>query len=319
MKRSNTHKGRKLGGNLLNDRNPPVPTRRHVLGLVLLIYAICFGSPALSQQRRPSQPPSEQKKEKRDAGELVGKGFKQTAKQLSGELEEGGRKVGTFAAYMNSKFESLSDRPAIQWAILAGTLLGGLAFWLLGWALLRTFFVPVVVFAGCATGGFIGSLVPSAFAIDTSGNLAVSITMLGFVVGGAFYFLVGKKFKPLGMFLVVFAPFVLLFSLLLGYSYWIAIIVLGLGAGFGFASMVYLRPVSILATSFLGTFSLLISFKLFSGISGLESIGAAFRWLTLHPTMLFLAVIVGILLGTHTQYHTGPGDIEVKEVQGLNR
>jgi len=299
----------------LNHRITPVVTRLLLPAIVLALLAFCAIPNALAQQSRPAERARNQKKD--DAPEVdAARGAKKAAKKAKRMAEKAGRRVESFAAYMDGKFASLSERPTLQWGILAVALFGGLAFWLLGWALLKTFFVPVVVFAGCATGGFLGSLVPVAFGLKTSGNLAMSITVLGLVFGGAFYFLVGKKFKPLGMFLVVVTPFLMLFSALLGYSYWVALITLGIGGGFGFASMIYLRPVSIVATSLLGTFALLMAFRLLDQAAGFDFIGAAFHWLAVHPAMLFLAVCVGILVGTHMQYTTGPGDLEVKESQG---
>ena len=304
----------------MNHHTTVVSGRRCVLGIVFVLFALAC-SVDFAAGARESRPPEQPPGKKKDGGVDIDTawGAEEAAKQAKKLAEKAGRRVESFAVYMDSKFAALSDRPSLQWGILLVALFGGLAFWLLGWALLKTFFVPVVVFAGCATGGFLGSLVPSAFSLDASRNLAMTVTVLGLVTGGAFYLLVGKKFKPLGMFLVVITPFAMMFSALLGYSYWIALVVLAVGGAFGFASMLYLRPVSIVATSLLGTFALMIGFRLLQPTAGLDFVGVGFRWLADHPSMLFLTVCVGILMGAHVQYTTGPGDIEVEEVKGMER
>lgn len=282
--------------------------------LVALAVALCLCSalPVHAGGERPKPP---EKRDKEDGGMKVDplSGYREAGDQAKRAAQRAGREVQTFAVYLDQRFAGISERPLLQWGVLAAALAGGIAFWLFGWALLKTFFVPVVTFAGCATGGFLAWSLHSSYSANPTANMGMVTTVLGMVMGAAFYFVVGRKFKPLGMFLTVFTPFLIICSILYPYSGLQALAALGLGAVFAMIAMLKLRPVAVLSTSLLGAFALMIGVRLFQQAAGIQWILPVLEWFTENPAILLLILVVAVLVGAHIQLTAGPGDIEFEE------
>ena len=225
------------------------------------------------------------------------------------------RGAGGLAVYLDRLYDQIAQHPSLQWPAFALGLLAGGVFLLLGWALLRAFFVPTVALAGLVSGGFLG--LGAGVALG-AGKFLVASAAAGMLAGGALCMFVAKKGKPLGVLLVVFMPFLVLSCALFPFSLWAGLTAFGLGVLLGCVCTVRMRTTVVVGTSVLGATALMISWRILAGALAGGPVTRSLRWLLEHPLALLAVFCVVLLFGITIQMSAGPGELE-REDLGLGR
>ena len=254
--------------------------------------------PAAPQEGTPAQPPQEEKlapheRTRREAAKLV---------------EQAGEKVKDFAQYADGYLKKATSSPLIGWVVLAvGSLIGALSLFF-GWTFVQWLLVPSAPLLGLATGGFTAFCVIQALYTNRPTWFRLTLLAVGVAIGIAVYLFTALKAKPVAAFLVIMSPFMMLAAFLFPYSAVMGLVIFCIGFLAGFAAMIEVRPLSIIATSVLGGCALVATWGLLSHLLHGQPpfVRDVFEWLMANPDMLAIAWGALVFIGVCFQFATGP-------------
>ncbi len=226
------------------------------------------------------------------------------AEVLAGQA---GRRVQSFASYVDGHLGRTARAGALGWPAFTVLLLVGALAMFFGWAFVRSLLVPCAPVLGLATGGFMAFSLVEALYADRPGWFRWTLLGGGAVLGAGAYLLSALKAKPVAAFLVVLCPFLILSAFLFPYSGGMGLLLFCVGFLAGFAAMVDVRPVAIIATCILGGTFVLAAWGLLSHLLGeIAFLRAFFEWLLANPLMLAVALAALIFIGSSFQFATAP-------------
>lgn len=259
-----------------------------------------------------AEPPAEQPKaapaeEKKPGTHEVTRKEAEKIAQLAGE------KVKTFAEYADGCLQKATSVPLYGWSALAIAALAGTMSLFFGWTFLQWLLVPCAPVLGLATGGFTAFCIIQALYANRPVWFRLTLLAVGIGLGVGLYLFSALRAKPVAVFLVILSPFLMLAAFLfsrseLSYSTAIGLIIFCIGFVAGFAAMIEVRPLSIVATSVVGAGALVATWGLLSHLLGGEPpfVRDVFKWLIGNPLMLSIAWGALAFVGTCFQFATGP-------------
>ncbi|MHC4789577.1 MAG: hypothetical protein ACYS8K_10305, partial [Planctomycetota bacterium] len=131
---------------------------------------------------------------------------------------------------------------------------------------------------------------------------------VGAGMGIALYLFSALKAKPVAAFLVILSPFLILAAFFFSYSALAGLALFCAGFLAGFAAMIEIRPLAIVATCMLGSTSVLGTLGLLSHL--LQQKAAFLRdftsFLVENPLMLAIGWAALVIVGASFQFTTGP-------------
>lgn len=258
-----------------------------------------------AQPARPAEPPPPEERPGRH--EAVRKKVEEVKKEV-------GERVKDFATYADGYLGKASERPLYGWCALAGTALIGTLALFFGWTFLQWLLVPSAPLLGLATGGFTAFCIVQSLYTSRPAWFRLTLVGLGVALGVSLYLFSALKAKPVAVFLVILSPFLMFaaflfsYSTTIGHSAAVALIIFCMGFAAGFAAMIEVRPLSIVATSMLGAAGLVATWGLLSHLlqGNPAFVSDVFKWLIENPLMLGLAWVALVFVGVSFQFATGP-------------
>lgn len=207
--------------------------------------------------------------------------------------------------------EIVSRHRPLAWVFALVLFVIGAAFAFWGWALVRTFFVPICMAAGLGTGalcGWSGAMqsghAPLAFRVGVVAALCLMV----------FYGVLGWKIKPVGAFLMALSTFMMAGALAAekgrpgGGIFTVAI-----GVMFAFLTLRWPRGILTACTASAGAQLLMSAVYVASLAYPKGQFPQGTEWVQSSP--LRLAVVFGFLflLGLNIQFTIGPGGLTEDE------
>jgi len=281
----------------------------HKLALAVVL-TVGLLAVSLSPARAAGQgaaPPAEQPKAAPTEEKPVG-AHEATRKEAERLAQLAGEKVKTFAEYADGYLQKVTDVPMYGWGSLAVAALIGTMSLFFGWTFLQWLLVPCAPVLGLATGGFTAFCVIQALYTNRPVWFRLTLLAVGIGLGVGLYLFSALKAKPVAAFLVILSPFLMLAAFLFSYSAAIGLIIFCIGFVAGFAAMIEVRPLSIVASSVLGAGALIATWGLLSHLLKGDPafVRDVFKWLLENPGMLAMAWVALAFVGTCFQFATGP-------------
>lgn len=237
----------------------------------------------------------------------------ESGKGLTADAEE---RIGRFAAHVRTLVSRLAQAKATGWGGLVCMVLFGGGCLFFGWSFLKRAFLPFCAVTGAATGGFIVlCLVLSLASGDTSGLVRIAALAAGAGAGLAASMFLTRKAPPLGRWLVVAAPFLVLSIAAFPVNTVLALVLVALGMVVGLIATFRMRAVAICSTSLFGAAALVAAFGTFVELTKVSFLVNALDWMTDKPWMLTMATLVVFLVGVNFQSISGPAEGEVEKPQ----
>jgi len=252
--------------------------------------------------------PPAQKEKAAPAEEKPAGAHEGTRKEAEKFAQLAGEKVKTFAEHADGYLDKATSSPGYGWTALAvATLVGTLSLFF-GWTFLQWLLVPAAPVLGLATGGFTAFCIIQALYTNRPVWFRLTLLAVGIGLGVGLYLFSALKAKPVAAFLVILSPFLMLAAFLFSYSSAIGLIIFCIGFVAGFAAMIEVRPLSIVATSFMGAGALIATWGLLSHLLGGQPpfVRDVFKWLIDNPLMLAIAWGALAFVGVCFQFATGP-------------
>ncbi len=266
----------------------------------LLLPALLLALPGPQTPTAAAQQAVAPQEEPGDPGERV----RAKAEELADETAV---KVQEFAGYADSYFEQATARPFMGWVfiVIAGGI--GVLSLCFGWTLVRSLLVPCAPVLGLATGGVTAFCVIEALFTNQESWFKLTLLGLGATMGVALYLFSALRAKPIAAFLVILSPFLILAAFLFPFSEALGLLTFVVGFAAGFAAMVNVRPLSIIATSMLGATAFWTVWGLLSHLMAQgQFIRNSFIWLAENPLMLALGWGAIVFVGCSFQFATSP-------------
>jgi hypothetical protein len=221
--------------------------------------------------------------------------------------QQAGSQVRDFASYLDGHLAKVAQVPLVAWSAFTVLLVAGMLVMFFGWGFVRSLLVPSAPALGLATGGAMAFCLVEAFCADQPDWFRWALLGAGIVLGAGLYLVAALKAKPVAAFLVVLSPFLVLSSLLFPFNATIGLLVFCAGFVAGFAAMIEVRSMSIIATCVLGGSFVLTAWGLLSHLLGGEGfMRTFFVWLVENPLMLVVALAALVFIGSSFQFATAP-------------
>ncbi len=289
----------------MSDRQPArilnqPKTPRLPAFLVVCLLCVAAAFPLAAQEAEPRwepqlRPDTEEPRER----------LKHGATELG---KTAGRKLTEFAGYADSFFEEATNNRLVGWGLFAGALTVGLASMLYGWAVMQVFLIPFAPFWGVITGGGIAFCMIAALYSEREVWFKLLLLAVGVAMGFGLYLFSALRAKPVAALLVIMSPFLLIAAFLFPVHDKLGLAIFAAGFLAGFAAMIEVRPLAIVATSILGACAVLSGVSLLSHLIGdqVEWLSELFNWLVVNPLMLAIVLAVLAFIAANYQFITGP-------------
>jgi hypothetical protein len=272
-------------------------TRLLTLLLTALLLA-CAASSILAQEA--AEPP---RRERRDYTP-----HKKTKEQVAKLTQQAEEKARGFAAFANERLEKATDSKVVGWGgVVAAAVIGALSLFF-GWLLVQALLVPSAPVLGLITGAVLAFSIVESFYTQAAPLFRVILVVLGCMLGVTAYLFSALRARPVATFLVIMSPFLIIAAFLFSYSQMLGLLLFAGGFVAGFLAMVNVRPLSIFATSVLGSSALVLGFGLVAHVMESDDtvVQSAWNWLVESPLMLIIGWTVIAIAGMSFQFATGP-------------
>lgn len=227
-------------------------------------------------------------------------------------------KVSEFSRRTEKWFDQLAHYELVGWIASALLFLLTATLLLFGWALLRTFFVPVSGAVGSAAGALLTLGLVAVVAPEAREEVKLVALVVGVLAGGLILVFSAMKMRPFACMFIVLSPFLIISTALFPLGRTgaaLAILAVLIGVALGCMSMHHMRPMAILSTSLLGAVCLTAFCGALTRLWGLAFLQKGWVFLMQNPLILLVGLVLVALGGANFQWSAGPGELPA-EVSG---